>query len=139
MATADNTVTVEANAERLHKAIDRLLEILPARVKAAARISATNIDTEAHRRVRRRTGRTAAGIVVREIATGFVVEATAPAEPQTARGAAAVPVWLDFGATSMRFGAKPFLRVAGQLEHQAHEARVRDVIAEAITEVGLGD
>jgi hypothetical protein len=56
--------------------------------------------------------------------TGYMVVAEAPTQPATQRGAPGVPVWLEFGATSLRFGAKPFLRVSGTLEAPAHEARI---------------
>jgi hypothetical protein len=139
---ADDLVTIEANAATAHAAIDRLLELAPARIQAAARISADNIQAEARRRVRRRTGQTAAGIVVREApnSTGYqVIAEGAPGDPQTHRGGPAVPVWLEFGATSMRFGPKPFLLVSGKLEAAAHEQRIREALQSAIADAGLGD
>jgi len=139
--TDDQILTIDANAETLETAIDKFVELAGPRVKAAARISAERIQLEARRRVRRRTGATALGITVVEApnSTGFLVVAEAPPEPQTRRGAPAVPVWLEFGATSLRFGAKPFLRVAGELEAPLHEARLREALEGAADESGLGD
>jgi hypothetical protein len=139
--TDDEIVTVRANAETAYAAFDKLLEILPPRVRAAALVTATRVRDEAQRRVRRRTGRTAAGIVVRELdnQTGYMVVAEAPTQPATQRGAPGVPVWLEFGATSLRFGAKPFLRVSGTLEAPAHAARITEALETSIADAGLGD
>jgi Bacteriophage HK97-gp10, putative tail-component len=140
--TDDEILTVKANAATAYAALDKLLEIAPSRVRAAAFETATRVRDEARRRIRRRTGRTAAGIVVRELENGagyMVVAEGAPGQPQTNRGAPAVPVWLEFGATSMRFGPKPFLLVAGKLEEQAHEGRITEALESAIADAGLGE
>lgn len=138
----DEILTVKANAATAHAAIDKLLELAPPRVRAAALITATRVRDEAQRRIRRRTGRTVAGIVVRELPSGtgyMIVAEGAPGQPQTYRGAPAVPVWLEFGATSLRFGPKPFLLVSGKLEEQAHEGRISEALEGAIAETGLGE
>jgi hypothetical protein len=140
--TDDEILTVKANAATAYAALDKLLEIAPPRVRAAAFVTATRVRDEAQRRIRRRTGRTAAGIVVRELANGagyMVVAEGAPGQPETYRGAPAVPVWLELGATSMRFGPKPFLFVSGTLEEQAHEGRIREALESAIADAGLGE
>jgi hypothetical protein len=139
--TDDKIIEIEANAATVHVALDRFLELATERVGAAARITADNVRAEAQKRIRRRTGQTAAGIVVRALANGgyWVVAEGAPGQPLTHRGAPAVPVWLEYGARSMRFGPKPFLFVSGQLEATAHEGRVSEAIESAIVDAGLGE
>ena len=139
--TNDEILTIDANAETLEAAIDTFVELAVPRVKAAAHVSAVRIQAEARLRVRRRTGQTAAGIAVVEApnSTGYLVVAEAPPQPSTQRGAPGVPVWLELGATSLRFGPKPFLLVSGKLEQPAHDARVREALQSAADDSGLGD
>jgi hypothetical protein len=125
--TDDEILTVEANAATAYAALDKLLEIAPPRVRAAAFVTATRVRDEAQRRIRRRTGQTAAGIVVRELANGtgyMVVAEGAPGSRDAPRRARRCRCGSNSARRSMRFGPKPFLLVSGQLEAQAHEARI---------------
>lgn len=106
-------------------------EVLRKHLLGASAITAARVKSEAEMRVRRRTGRTARGIVVQEATagTGHVVIATNTDEP-------GLPGWLEHGTEKMR--ATPFLFASARLEEGAHAARCREAVQDAIDEVGLG-
>ena len=126
-------LSVDVDARPTLAALDRLAEDLAAaRTKAASKVTADAIATEAKRRVRRRTGLTAEGIVVEEdrARVGYVVLATRQQFPN-------LPHWLEHGTKFMT--ASPFFFPSARLEEAAHERRIREALQLAIDDVGLGD
>lgn len=129
----------------LLRALDRLdVSLVERHTKPACKVTALNIQREARARVRRRTGRTAAGITVEESfdQQGYVVlpfntalelsliESGNDQQPEN------LPYWLEFGTRKMT--KKPFFIESARLEENAHDRRIREAIQNAIDESGLG-
>lgn len=126
-------------------ALDRLPDVMQERhTKPAAKVTADNIAREARARVRRRTGRTAAGITVEESHDGqgyvvlpfneqfelAIISAGNDQQPEN------LPIWLEFGTRFMT--ARPYFFASARLEEGAHDRRMRQAIQNAIDDVGLG-
>lgn len=123
---------IEAETDALLVAMDRFAgPVMERHVLAAAEETGDRIVAEALARVRRRTGQTARGIVIERahVGTGVVVSATNVEQPN-------LPSWLEFGTQHMK--AYPFFFASARLESGAHDRRLRDAIAAAAEEVGLG-
>ena len=124
-----DTLTIDVDATALLRMLDQLGRSAAAQhLKAAAKVTAERIATEAAARVARRTGKTAAGIKVEETRTGngYVVFVRRPEMP-------GLPAWLEFGTKYMT--ARPFLFASARLEEGPHERRVAQALQEAIDEV----
>lgn len=151
-----DAITAELNARPLLEAFDRLPEAVAAATKAASKVSADNIQREARRRVRRKTGATADAILVNEMhnKSGYVVQATnrrfrdmknpaiaadvaAGRLPTMQLSALNIPLWLEGGTRHM--DPKPFFYDAAKLEVNAHERRIDEAVGRAIVATGLGD
>lgn len=123
------TVTVDTTA--LFAALDAIPAAVHAHLKAAAKVTATNIAREAKARIRRRTGKTGDAITVEEThnGDGYVIF--------TGNGRQHIAHFLEFGTKFMT--AKPFLFASARLEEGAHDRRCREAIQDAIDAKGLGD
>jgi hypothetical protein len=126
--------SVDVDTSALFAAIDALPEAVHRHLKAAARVTADNIQREARGRVARRTGKTGDAITVEEARNkdGWVVF--------VANAAADWPnldIGLEFGTKYM--SPRPFLFASAHLEEGAHDRRSREAIQAAIDEKGLGD
>lgn len=128
---AEPFFSVTVDAESLLQALRHLGPAAEPHIKAASRVTANRIADEARRRVRRRTGKTAEGIVVRDDFTGkgSIVAAERNPFPN-------VPLWLEFGTVRMR--PSPFLFNSARLEESAHLERIARALQDAINEQGLG-
>lgn len=126
-----DSMIIDVDTRALLAAMDALGVEAERHTKAAAKITADNIAGEARRRVARRTGQTAAGIVVREDYTraGYIVAAERNPYP-------ILPMWLEFGTKFMT--PRPFFFASARLEEGAHERRMREAIQQAINAVGFG-
>jgi hypothetical protein len=124
-------MTISIDTTSLFAAMDAVAAELAPRLKADAKITADNIDREATGRVRRRTGGTAAAIIVDEThaGDGYVVYVEGERHH--------VGFFNEFGTKFMT--AKPFLFASARLEEGAHDRRVRQTIQDVIDEKGLGD
>lgn len=117
------------------QAVSRALEQLPAQCQAAvrpiARATAHRIAAEQRRRVRRRTGHTAAQIRVEDdyAGVGFVVLAHDQAGPP-------VEQWLEDGTRFMT--PRPFFYAPADLEAGAYDRAIRDAIQDVIDTQGMG-
>lgn len=130
-------MTIDVDAQEVLQAFDRFPELLAPRVKAVALVTSERVKSEAHARVRRRTGATADHIVVIETqdGTGYIVWVDPSTRtPQVTFNA--VGRWLEFGTFKME--AHPFLFSAAQLEEDAHRRRIEEATQDAIEEAGLG-
>lgn len=131
------TGTVDASG--LLSALKRLSTTTALRyTKPASRVTATRVQLEAQRRVKRATGQTAEGIGVVEMnnGEGYVVYASNRRMPN-------LPQWLEYGIQqgkprSHTQAPNPFFNVAVRLELNAHERRISDAIGAAMTVEGLG-
>lgn len=133
-------LTISVDTISLLAAIDRLGDHqAEARVKAAAKVTADRIQTEARARVRRATGATATAITVQEapgplggyrVFVGPTRDAHGFSRPDN------LPLWLEFGTRYM--GAQPFLFNSARLEEGPHLRRVAEALQDAIDDVGLG-
>ena len=145
-------ITAELDAGSLIDAMDRLgNEVLLRHTKGAALVTANNIAAEAQRRIRRRTGTTAAGITVVEdheregyvVKMGDVRGPNARQIPGSRRrlsvhtNDAHVGTYLEYGTRDM--GAFPFFWQSARLEYGPHDRRMKEAVQDAIDEVGLGD
>jgi hypothetical protein len=121
---------IDVDDALLLAAWDRIPDSVHAKLKAAGKITADNIGTEARGRVRRRTGQTGEKITVEEAHSGdgWVIFV---GDPRTHIGS-----FLEFGTKFMT--AHPFLFVSAQLEEGAHDRRSREAVQDAINEQGLG-
>lgn len=158
-------VTVDDSA--LLAALERVGVAAERYTKAAAKITADNVQREAKARVARRTGLTAQGILVREDydRVGYVVVTSdVLAERRTMQQGMAmgmrphramkwagrryyqephVGLWLERGTIqgkprSHTAAARPFFFPASELEQGAHGRRMREAIQQAIDAEGLG-
>lgn len=142
---SDALLKVDVETKGLIAALDSLGASVLKHTKAAARVTAERIVAGARARVRRRTGRTAAGITAEETydGTGYVVLPFNAAferaliESGNDQQPANLPLWLEFGTKKMT--AKPFFFAAARVEVGAHDRRMRAAIQDAIDEKGLGD
>lgn len=123
------TVTVDTTA--LFAALDAIPAAVHAHLKAAAKVTATNIAREAKARIRRRTGKTGDAITVEEThnGDGYVIF--------TGNGRQHIAHFLEFGTKFMT--AKPFLFASARLEEGAHDRRSREAVQAAIDAKGLGE
>jgi hypothetical protein len=127
-----NLLTIEVDTAALMAALDRIPALVEKHVLIAAEQTAQNVAREARARVARATGKTAAGIGI-EVAKrgpGYVVFSDRPDQP-------GLPGWLEFGTKKM--AAQPFFFASARLEEGPHDRRMREAIADAIGEGGLGD
>ncbi|MFM9876850.1 MAG: hypothetical protein ACKVOG_03235 [Rhodoglobus sp.] len=142
---SDALLKIDVETTGLIAALDSLGAFVFTYTKAAARVTADRIVASARARVRRRTGRTAAGITAQESydKKGYVVlpfndaferaliESGNDQQPEN------LPIWLEFGTKKMT--AKPYFFAAAKVEEQAHDRRMRAAIQDAIDAKGLGD
>jgi HK97 gp10 family phage protein len=129
---AEPLMTITADVAGVLQALDRLgAEVAQRHVQAASRVTANKIDEEARRRVRRRTGKTAEGITVRDDFTGKGSVVVAERRPFSN-----LPGWLEHGTVHMR--ASPFLFNSARLEEGAHLQRIARALQDAIDEQGFG-
>lgn len=124
--------SIDIDIEDVLRAFDAAPEAIERHTKPAALITATNIAQEARARVRRRTGRTAEGIAVREDESrlGYVVVSERQESPN-------LPIWLERGTETMT--ARPYFNIAAALEEGPHERRMLSAVVDAIEELGLGE
>lgn len=136
------SITIDGAAAREALEGESLRAVVRSFIKAAARVSADNIQREAKNRLQRQlsghsTGDTVEGIVVLADRSGFgwIVDAG------NAR-MAPLPRWLEgdpaLGGFKNVKRRKPFLMISAALEEDAHERRVADAIQAALLEYGLG-
>jgi len=125
-----DSLIIDVDTRDVVAAFDTVADVMHAKLKAAAKITADHIATEARARVRRRTGQTGEAITVEETRSGdgYVIYV---GDPRTAIGR-----YLEFGTKFM--GAQPFLFASARLEESAHNDRARDAVQAAIDEKGLG-
>ena len=157
MPDAPLTASVESTA--LIAALDRLGVSVETYTKPTAKITADNIAREAKARVARRTGETAAGIVVDEdygkvgyvVRTSDVVSGQERAQREseinsrasrlranrTYQQEAHVGLYLEYGTKHM--SKREFFFPSVRLEEAAHDRRMRDAIQAAIDACGLGE
>ncbi len=136
---AEDIFRVTLDTAGLLSALDRLGREAERHLVAAAHVTATNVQSEAQRRVARATGETMRGIVVREGAghqPGWAVLATNPRMPN-------LPLWIEKGTKQGKPGshtapARPFFYTSVDLEAGAHDRRMREALQDAIDEQGLG-
>jgi hypothetical protein len=147
---ANPFISIEVDTRALLAALDAIPAEVHAHLKAAAKLTAENIAAEARRRVARRTGETAAHIVVEETHSGdgYIVwvepdvrisSHTMPSGRTHTQAVSynALGGWLEFGTRFM--SARPFLFASARLEEGAHDRRSREAIQAAIDAHGLGD
>lgn len=140
-------MTIDADASSLIAALTRLPEVMAARCKAVAKVTADRIVVEARARVRRRTGVTAMSIHAEEAHSGdgWVV---LPWDANFARQLLdsgnnddvinfSLPGWIEFGTQTM--SARPFLFNSARMEEGAHMRRLGEAAQQALDEIGLGD
>jgi len=123
---------IEVDKADLLQALDEIPDAVFDRVKAVTKITADAVAAEAGRRVARRTGQTAASIVVEETykGDGYVVFVKRSWMPM-------LPRWIEYGTKFIE--PRPFLHPSARLEAAMHERRVAAAIEVAIHEKGLGD
>lgn len=137
--------TIDVETRALLAALDAAPAAILRFTKPAARLTAERIRDDARQRVARRTGRTATGITIEETydGTGYIVSPfneshrsalSASGNEQQARN---LPLWLEVGTIHMT--QRPYFWIAGALEQNAHDRRMRDAIQEGIDATGLGD
>ncbi|HKY90104.1 MAG TPA: hypothetical protein VJM11_03655 [Nevskiaceae bacterium] len=108
-----------------------VLQEIETRTKRASEESAQAVRREAQGRVARRTGATAAAIVVVESydGQGYVVLVDRQHMPR-------LPYWLEYGTRYMT--ARPFLFASALLEEGPHERRITEAVETGIAAAGLG-
>jgi hypothetical protein len=123
-------MTIDVDTAPLLAALAAIPEAVHAHLKAAAKITAEAIATEARARVRRRTGQTGEAITVEETHSGdgYIVFVGA--------GRQHIGSYLEFGTKFM--SPSPFLFASARLEEGAHDRRAREAVQTAIDEKGLG-
>lgn len=134
------TATVDAAA--LLAALDRVPASVARRVKAAAKVTAERIKTEAAARRRRATtgpGETARRLTVEETDTGYLVYVQDPRVLRDGRllSMPNLPIWLEYGTKKMY--PRPFLLPAAAIEEGPHLRRIAEAVQAAIDETGLGE
>ena len=139
-------VTLDVETSRLLQALSRLeASVVERHTKPACLVTAMRIQREARARVRRRTGRTAAGITVEESydKQGYVVLPFNDALERSLLSAGNdqqaenLPYWLEVGTRKMT--KKPYFFESARLEEAGHDRRIKDAIQAAIDESGLGE
>lgn len=125
-----DSFTIDVDTTGLLAALAAIPEAVHAHLKAAAKVTAEAIATEARARVRRRTGQTGDAITVEETHSGdgYVI--------YVGDGRQHVGSFLEFGTKFMT--AAPFLFASARLEEGAHDRRAREAVQAAIDEQGLG-
>ena len=126
-----DTFTIDVETTALFAAIDEIPEAVHRHLKAAAKVTADRIATEARGRIRRRTGQTGEAITVEETYSGdgYVIYVGNKRQH--------IGSFLEFGTKFMT--PKPFLFASARLEEGAHDRRAREAVQAAIDEKGLGD
>ena len=126
-----DTFTIDVETTALFAAIDEIPEAVQRHLKAAAKVTADRIATEARGRIRRRTGQTGEAITVAETynGDGYVIYVGNKRQH--------IGSFLETGTKFM--SPKPFLFVSARLEEGAHDRRAREAVQAAIDEKGLGD
>ena len=145
-----DSLTIDIDTAPLLAALAAIPEAVHAHLKAAAKVTAERIATEARARVARRTGTTASLITVEETTSGdgYVIYVAPDVTLSLHTGPSgrthtqkvtynALAGWLEFGTKFM--SAKPFLFVSARLEEGAHDQRAREAVQDAIDESGLGE
>jgi hypothetical protein len=123
--------TIDVDTTALFAAIDEIPETVHRYLKAAAKVTADRIATEARGRIRRRTGQTGEAITVEETynGDGYVIYVGNKRQH--------IGSFLEFGTKVMT--PKPFLFASARLEEGAHDRRAREAVQAAIDEKGLGE
>jgi len=126
-----DSFTIDVDTTELLAALDAIPAEVHAHLKAAAKVTAERIATEARARIKRRTGKTGDAITVEETHTGdgYVI--------YTGSGRQHIAHYLEFGTKFMT--AKPFLFASARLEEGAHDRRCREAVQAAIDAKGLGE
>lgn len=122
---------LDVDTAGLFAAMDQAVAEIERALKSNAEITAHRIASEAEGRVRRRTGKTAAGITVEETrdGKGYVVFVQRPDMP-------GLPGWLEFGTRFM--SKRDFFFASARLEEAAHERRSHEVVQDVLDAKGLG-
>ena len=137
---------LETDTAGLLRALDRLDATLVERyTRPACKVTAERVQAAARARVRRRTGRTAAGISVEESRDqqGYVVLPfdaafeTALIQSGNNQQPENLPYWLEFGTKKM--AKRPYFFAGVDLERGPHDRRIREAVQDAIDASGLGD
>lgn len=122
---------IDVDTTALVAALDAVPAAIHAHLKAAAKMTAEHIATEARARIRRRTGRTGDAITVEETHSGdgYIVF--------VGNGRQHIGSFLEFGTRFMT--DKPWLFPSARLEEGAHDRRAREAVQAGIDEKGLGE
>ena len=125
------TYEVEVEIAELLAAMDALGADAQPYVDRASEVTANRIALEMRSRVRRRTGRTQAGIVVEPSRFGgWVVISGNDKMPN-------LPYWIEKG--TIHQPPRPYREPAVELERGPHDDRISEALQTAIREKGLGD
>ena len=124
-------MTIDVDPSGAIAALERLGPAVEVRLDAVARDTAERIAAEARRRVRRRTGQTAAGITVEQAKDGNGYVVFVDIDPARWPN---LDIGLEFGTRFM--GPAPFLHASAVLEESSHRRRLEHALQDAIDEVG---
>jgi hypothetical protein len=138
-------ITAVLEREQLRLSIEQLGNTSMRHTKAAAKVTADNIQRESRARARRQllnpTGTLEAGLVVRDdyAQVGYVVMSLY----RDAREMYNVPIWVEKGTRqgkprSHDAPARPYFWPSVLLEIGAHERRITEAMDQALAEEGLG-
>lgn len=139
-------ITAEIDKQPFMASVNRFLDEGELRTKAAAEITANNIQNGARQRARRQlrnpTGVLEAGIIVRDDRedVGFIVQSVY----RDARQMYNVPIWVERGTKrgkprSHDEPARPFFWPSVTEEIRPHERRIADAMDQSLNAEGLGD
>jgi hypothetical protein len=147
---AEPLLTVDVDDAQLLAMLEEFGPALEMRIKVESKETADRVHREALARIKRRTGETAAHLVVEEShdGKGYVVwvrpdvrlsfHTSGSGRTHTQKVSYnAVGSWLEFGTRHMV--ARPFLFVSAQLEQAPHRRRVAEAVQDEINQRGLGD
>lgn len=125
-------MTIDVDTAELMAALDRIPAVVEKHALIASEQTAHNIVDIARSRVRRATGKTAAGIGIDRAKkdAGHVVFSENPNMP-------GLPGWIEHGTKFI--DKDPYFFAAARMEEGPHDRRMRAAIADAIEEGGLGD
>lgn len=128
-------LNISVDSAALLAALDRVGKGVEKHLKDAAEETAYRIRDEQRRRIARRTGDTAARLIVEETydKTGFAV---LDDNQGLRRGDADIERFLERGTRYMV--ARPFFDNAAKIEEEPHRRRVDAAVQKAIEEQGLG-
>lgn len=128
---ADAKFTIELEHAAVDVALSKLTPSVNALTLKVSLATAESIKQEALGRVARRTGLTAAGIIVvpSKDGYGYLVKASR-------QGRDMVPRWLEFGTRHM--SPRPFLLVSAKLEAPSYPGKIAQATQAGIDDVGMG-